>query len=194
MSSIIKNHFSIDKKTYKRSVLSGHFRTAWDNLSIEEVRPTYEDFKPMLDLVSTKWYWSGKDIYEEETLRTRLAHPETRLFHLKDGDEKVGYALIVSTEGTGLKDRFWKASGNKRVVEIENLALFPGQEGGGRGKAYFEMLFKDLFQKYDVVYWSMSSTNYPTLLEFYKRMGMTLLAQDPVKDFRPGMSEQPAIA
>lgn len=84
-----------------------------------------------------------------------------------------------------MKDRFWDAARNERVIEIENLGLFPGEEGGGRGKR-FEMFFDRLYKEYDVVYWSQNNVHSPSLSEFYReRLGMTLLATDQVKDFRP---------
>jgi len=64
--------------------------------------------------------------------------------------------------------------------------LFPTHEGGGRGKAYFEMLFERYFKDYETVYWSQHETHSPTLKRFYQeKMGMTLLGIDNVPDFRP---------
>lgn len=184
MNTIFKNHLAIDKITWRRGILSGHFNTAWrDGLSLEEVPPTYETFKPMLDEVSTKWHWNKQPRYQEPQLRERLAHPETRLFLLKDRGETVGYAITAGVDRT-LREKLWKAANDISVIEIENLATFPGQEGKGRGTAYFEMMFKELFKTYDTVYWSMSSSNYPTLLAYYERMGMTLLVQEEIPDFR----------
>lgn len=179
---IIKNHLAMDRATWEAGLLSGHFHNAWrDGLHLQEIAPTYEAFKPMLDAVSTKWHWNKQPRYAEPELRARLAGDETRLFMLKDGPQDVGYSLVVGVDGD-LKAKFWNA--DKSVVEIENLATFPGQEGKGRGMAYFEMMFNNLFSDYETVYWSMSSSNYPTLLDYYLRMGMTLLKQEPVPDFR----------
>ena len=186
MSTIEKYHYEKDKKTYERQVAQGMLRVEWpEGLSVREVEPTLENFMPLINRVSLKWHWNRQERYNDGSLEAKLAHPETRLFELCDGDKAVGYAFITSP-GQSLKDRFWDAARNERVIEIENLGLFPGEEGGGRGKKFFEMFFDRLFKEYDVVYWSQNNVHSPSLSEFYReRLGMTLLATDQVKDFRP---------
>ncbi|MCV6545673.1 MAG: hypothetical protein OIF56_00045 [Cohaesibacter sp.] len=72
----------------------------------------------------------------------------------------------------------------KSVIEIENLALFPKEEGGGRGWQFFSLVMDRLYEDFDTIYWSQSSTNYATLKDYYIRKGMTYLGANRVPDFR----------
>jgi len=193
MSLIDKYHYAKDSKTYQDQVAAGKLRDQWPaNLTMREVAPSLETFMPRINRVSLKWHWNRQDRYNDGTLAAKLAHPETRLFDLCDNGEAVGYALITKP-GESLKTRFWNTANDVRVIEIENLGLFPGQEGGGRGKAFFEMCFSRLFANYDIVYWSQNNVHSPSLSKFYREgLGMTLLATDRVRDFRPGMSRDVA--
>lgn len=182
---IRKNHFSLHKSDYKRGLLSGVYNNEWpESLDILRIPATYDHLEPLMEKLSEKWYWKDQPRYSEEALREKLAQKGTELFLLQDNEDPIGYAM-VSKPPKSLTDRFFKAA-NTNVVEIDNLGLFPGQEGGGRGKKYFEMLFDRYFQDNEVVYWSQHETHSPTLREFYQnRMGMTLLEHEYVEDFRP---------
>lgn len=187
---IDKYHYAKDAKTYAGEVSTGKLRNAWPaNLTLRELLPNLENFTRLIDKVSEKWHWNLQPRYNDGSLNAKLAHPETRLFELVDGEQPVGYAFITSP-GTALRQRFWNAANDVRVIEIENLGLFPGCEGGGRGKAYFEMCFDMLFKDYDVVYWSQNNVHSPSLSQFYQdRLGMRLLATDRVEDFRPATTQ-----
>lgn len=183
---IDKYHYAKDTNAYARDIQTGKLCNQWPpNLTAREVAPTIENFLPLINRVSTKWHWNRQSRYNDGSLELKLAHPETRLFELEDKGETVGYAL-VSAPGQSLKKRFWGAANDTRVIEIENLGLFPGQEGGGRGKAFFEMFFDRLFKEYDVVYWSQNNVHAQSLSRFYReKLGMKLMATDKVEDFRP---------
>lgn len=182
---IDKYHYAKDVKTYSSEIRSGKLRNAWpSHLSMRSVLPSIENFKPLIDKVSEKWHWNRQSRYNDGTLETKLAHPETRLFELLDNGKAVGYTLITAPSQS-LKQRFWNAANDTNVIEIENLGLFPSCEGGGRGKAYFEMCFDMLFKKYDIVYWSQNDVHSPSLSKFYQeKLGMCLLTIDQVEDFR----------
>ena len=98
--------------------------------------------------MSEKWGWKDQGRYSEELLRKKLAHNGSVIYLLLDQSEKddpiIGYAL-VSVVQKPLKNRFWSAANDTRVLEVDNLGLFPNKEGGGRGKAYFEMIFAKHF-------------------------------------------------
>lgn len=178
-----KTHLGIDRQTWEQGVLSGAFESAWRNLSLQEIEnPTWEDFKPLINEIETGGVkWADLPQYQEQVMRPVLADPKTRLLLLLKDKEPVGYALIVGAKPE-LKNRFWAAAENKSVIEIENLALFKGQRGNGIGKAFFEMMFDDLFKTHDTVYWGCSDFNAKTLVPFYvEKMKMSVLEYDPPK-------------
>jgi hypothetical protein len=185
MSTILKNHFSLGVEGYRAGVASGRYAVSWpEALTIEQIPATLENYRPLVELLGSKWHWDKQPRYNGASIEQKLENGA--LFLLKDAGKPVGYAF-VSIPSDDLKSRFW-GSVKANVIEIENLGMFPGQEGGGRGKRYFEMLFAKYFKEHDVVYWSQHETHSETLRRFYQeKMGMTLLAQDNVPDFRPAI-------
>ena len=188
MSLVPKNHWALTKARYRRGVLSEIYNNTWPaNLHIRSIAPTYENLEPMMAKMSELWHWKDQGRYTEDALRRKLAQPGTVLYSLRDsleGDPKIGYSMI-SKPPTSLVDRFWPAANDVRVLEIDNLGMFPGNEGGGRGKAFFEMIFDRHYTDNDIVYWSQHETHAPTLTRFYgEKMQMELLATDLVPDFR----------
>lgn len=190
MSLVPKNHWQLTRPQYERGLLSGLYNNTWpDNLDIEAIEnPTFEDLEPLMDKVSEKWGWKDQERYSEELLKEKLSRKGTLIYLLIDKHDKedpvIGYAL-VSVVQKPLKDRFWSAANDTRVLEIDNLGLFPNKEGGGRGKAYFEMIFAKHFANNDIVYWSQHETHAPTLTRFYReKMNMEHLAKDFVPDWR----------
>ena len=186
---IPKNHFALSVEQYRRRVKAGRYAVTWPkNLALVEIPATIENYKPLVEKLGTKWHWDKQPRYNGHSLEEKLSHPKAALFILQDNGLPVGYAF-VGAPSDDLKKRFW-GNANARVIEIENLGLFPGQEGGGRGKKYFEMLFAKYFDNYDIVYWSQHETHSPTLKRFYRdKIGMKLLATDRVPDFRPQKAE-----
>ena len=179
MSSILKHHFAMSRDAF--SARRRDWEAPRDGLWIKLVLANAD---LVLDRVGRiEWGWINKEIYDGPALANRLKDPHTRLYDLYDGDRAVGYALIVAPERR-LKQRFWGAAQNQSVIEIENLALYPGEESGGRGWSFFQLVMTELYKRYDDVYWSQSSSNYPTLFDYYKRQGMEHLASDEVADFR----------
>jgi hypothetical protein len=135
-----------------------------------------------------KWGWIKKDIYKPEILAKRLDSGKPKLFDLYDRNAKgevnrIGYSLVMQPPE---HNEFTEHLRGK-VVEIENLALFPGNEGGGRGWKYFTHVIDDAFNDAsygaDTIYWSVSSTNHGKLKQYYERMGMHYLGEDMVPDF-----------
>lgn len=185
MTHILKNHFALNKGDYQQGIKDGKYNSTWRvGLSIAPITPSLAALKELQSRLSEKWQWKDQDRYKDIlALDEKLRHEETAIFLLKDNGKPVGYAYVTAPDAS-LKERFWGAA-NANVIEIENLGMFPGCEGGGRGKAYFEMLFARYFKNYDTVYWSQHETHSPTLKRFYQvKMGMTLLATDKVPDFR----------
>lgn len=195
MTLIAKNHFALNRTDYTKGLISGRYKNKWrSNLHIRSIAPT-EDKLCELQQKMKKWHWPAQDRYNNGSLPTKLAHPETELFELMDdivsNNNSIGYSFVTAP-ASSVKERFWGAT-NHSVIEIENLGLFPDNEGGGRGKAYFEMMFDRYFKDYETIYWSQHETHSPTLKKFYlEKMGMTLLATDYVSDFRP--KQKPKVA
>lgn len=191
MTSILKHHFSMSGAQFRsrHAADAGPRRDVW----IEEKTPTVEG---VIDRVSRiPWGWINKEIYDRDVLSRRLAEPGVRLFDLCAKGEKqpIGYALIVPPERK-LKHRFWGAANDQSVIEIENLALFPGHEGQGRGWSFFQLVMAQLYRDYDIVYWSQSSTNFPTLKAYYERQGMSFRGSDEVPDFRQRRTAEVVLA
>lgn len=131
MTRIAKNHFALHRTDYIRGLVEGRYAGVWpDNLSIHRIDATPQNFHPLQDRVSERWQWSNQPRYVDGAFNERLADKETALFELRDREQVIGYALVTSPPPS-LKTRFWGAA-NQSVIEIENLGLFPGQEGGGR--------------------------------------------------------------
>ena len=177
-----KHYLAINKNKWTKGILSGHFKTAWDDLSFEDIEPTWENFKPLVAQIETGLNWSDLDCYQEDAMKPVLANPQTRLLLLKKDDKSVGYSLITRANPV-FTDRFNAAANDNDIVQIENLALFSSQRGTGMGKAFFEMVFQDLFEKNNTICWSTSDFNADTLVNFYTdKMKMTVLGYDaPVR-------------
>ncbi len=177
--SILKNHFALSAADYRERLNTGVYAAEWGSLSIEQIPATVQNYIPLVSKLGAKWQWDRQERYTGASLKEKLSRGE--LFLLKDNGRAVGYAF-ASAPSDQTKDRFFAG---KKVIEIENLGMFPGEEGGGRGKKYFEMLFQRYFNDYDVVYWSQHETHAPTLKRFYiEKMGMEFLGADNVPDFR----------
>jgi hypothetical protein len=189
MTLIAKNHFALNRTDYIKGLTAGRYKNQWrSSLDMYPIDATEARLSLLQSKMDEKWHWKSQDRYNDGSLSEKLIHPETALFELMDDDvsetKPIGYTFVTAPDPS-VKERFWGAA-NHPVIEIENLGLFPTHEGGGRGKAYFEMLFARYFKDYETVYWSQHETHSPTLKRFYqKKMGMTLLATDHVTDFRP---------
>ncbi len=179
MTSTLKHHFAMTRPVFQ--VRQETWRPPAAGLRIEATAATVTSVRDRVGRIP--WGWINKEIYDPPVLAGRLRDPNTRLYDLYDGDRAVGYALIVAPERS-LTQRFWGAANDQSVIEIENLALYPGEEGGGRGWSFFQLVMSDLYRSYDTVYWSQSSSNYETLFDYYTRQGMRHLATDEVADFR----------
>ena len=187
MPLIEKFYWALNRKDYESGACKGTYRTEWPkNLELRPLPNELHQLKPRMERLSKKWHWSAQPRYNDAALSEKLAQPGTELFGLYDTSEaigEIGYAL-ASKPNASLRVRFWPSKMN--VMEVDNLGLYPGYEGGGRGKAFFEMLFDRLFVDNDAVFWSQHNTHNPTLPRFYKdKMGMSLLATDTIEDFRP---------
>jgi hypothetical protein len=189
MTLIPKNHFALNRTDYMKGLIEGRYKNEWpEHLNLHPVKATENNLSRLQGEISEKWHWNAQGRYNDGSLPEKLKHPETALIELMDDTvslvEPIGYTFVTAPD-VSVKERFWNASTHP-VIEIENLGLFPDHEGGGRGKAYFEMLFAQYFNKYETVYWSQHETHSPTLKSFYmEKMGMTLLDVDYVPDFRP---------
>ena len=140
------------------------------------------------------WGWIKKKIYDNEVLPHRIKNQKMRVFDLVDNGKTVGYALIIHPD-KDIKNSFLQSVQNQRIVEIENIALFPGEAGKGRGKSFLNLIQQTLFQEgYDAVYLNTSATNHPTLPEFYRRCGMTDLGQAEVANFNNRVRKESAPA
>lgn len=184
---IARYHFAMSKQDFLDKRRAGHFNGFYRTQSLCQVPATPEKFKPLLQLVGSPWGWDNKEMNQsEELLQKRLSRKETTLYHLLDDNRVIGYSLIIAPNPKIIAQLPKTFEPHARIIEIENLGLFPGQEGGGRGGKYFEMLFERLFTRYDYIYWSVSSTNYHSLYNYYKnKLGMTHIGTDYVDDFRP---------
>lgn len=183
---IARYHFAISKQDFLEKRKKGHFNGFYRSLSLYQIPATVDKFLPLLKLVGGPWGWDNKSMNRSiDKLEKRLSKKETTLYHLLDDNRIIGYSLITAPNPkiiAQLPNAFHR---NARVIEIENLGLFPGQEGGGRGGKYFEMLFERLFTRYDYVYWSVSSTNYSGLYDYYKnKLEIRHIGTDYVDDFR----------
>ena len=187
MPLVNKHYWALTREQYMDGIRTGTYRTSWPlNLALLLLSQTYEALEPRMESLSEKWHWADQGRYTEDALRAKMQEPETELFGLIDRTAQkpeVGYTLASRLSGQ-LLTRFWPE--HTSVMEIDNLGLYPGNEGGGRGKAYFEMLFARYFPANDVVYWSQHETHGPTLSQFYRdKMRMAYLGTDQVEDFRP---------
>lgn len=179
-------HFRMSRADFIAKKESGHFSSQYGTLGYHEIPATIETFLPLLRTVGEPWEWENKPTYQNQrSLAARLSEKETQLITLTDSEQSIGYSLIVKPSQTILQNMPSAFMGGSKIIEIENLGLFPCEAGKGRGGKFFEMLFDRLFVKYDYVYWSMSSSNHKGLFNYYKnKMGMTHIGTDYVRSFR----------
>ncbi|MCV6576171.1 MAG: hypothetical protein OIF58_10600 [Cohaesibacter sp.] len=173
-NSILRYHFAMSKDRFPV-----HREQPREALSIEPVPLSVNAILARVERIP--WDWINKEIYDPATLSRRIQHPDMALFDLLDEGKPVGYAIISPASHP---KAFNAAAKGKSVIEIENLALFPKEEGGGRGWQFFSLVMDQLYENFDTVYWSQSSTNYATLKDYYIRKGMSYLGADRVPDFR----------
>ena len=179
MKSILQYHFAMGHDDFLKRSNKQESRHAL--LSIKRHDPSPEAILERVNRI--EWGWIRKELYDRDVLQRRAAHPETRLYDLYDGEKRVGFTVVAKISDD-LKRRFWAAAENKNIIEIECLALYPGEEGKGRGWGFFELVMRELYRDYDIVYWAQSGSNYPTLKAYYERQGMTYLGQNEMPDFR----------
>ena len=165
MTDFGKHYLAITKKDWQAGVLSEHFSNAWPNLDHTEIEPTWENFKSLVRQIKTGVDWDKIPAHQKENMIPLLEQPNARLRILRQNKVPVGYALIA--EPSAVFSKFNEVSSASKTIEIHNLALFDGHRGKGLGKPFFEMMFKDLFEKYDTVVWGTSDFNAPTLVQFY---------------------------
>lgn len=180
-------HFNMSKNDFISKKKSGHFNGFYKNLSFQEIPSTLEKFMPLFEKVGYAWGWQYKELYKNsKTLTARLDKPTSKLLYLLDDNKIIGYALITKPNMSVVSKVNSHYIEKGTVIEIENLGLFPGQEGGGRGGKLFEMIMDDLFKSYDHVYWSSRDYHAPTLISYYKnKIGMKHIGTDFVEDVRP---------
>lgn len=182
-----KYHLAICRSDYKALAAPAA------GLSIERIPPDFSVYYPLLQRVGAPWGWDRRPKYvfaQAASMQERLAHPETRLYLLKQDDQTVGYCL-----STGYFDPlsyvFQQAAGGvherRQICEIENFGLFPECTGKGYGQGLLPMIFEDLFKAYEVVYLSSRSTNHSKVIDFYKNLGMRVtLVEEMPDDLSPG--------
>lgn len=176
-----KHYLAIKKHVWKRGVLSGDFNQAWEKLDFTPLTPCWENFEPLIKKIETGVKWSDLASYTEEAMEQVWKNPDTRLYLLTRNEVPVGYSLITSPKRDFIS-RFKAANDNETIIEIENLALFKNSRGKGMGKAFFEMMFKEMFKTYDVVCWGTSDFNASSLVNFYtSKLKMKILGYDEPK-------------
>lgn len=180
MGNILRYHFAMARNDFPKHRSKGR-----EGLSIPEVTPTLNGVIERVSLIP--WGWGNKELYSPEKLEQRLQSPQMRLFNLCENGEVIGYAL--TSPATHVK-AFNAIASNQSIIELENLALFPNNEGNGKGWAFFTLVMDELYKEYDAVYWSQSETNHPHLKDYYIRKGMNYLGADSVPDF----TSKPAVA
>jgi hypothetical protein len=179
-----KHFLAIFKRDWQAGVLSEHFAKAWPGLDYAEIEPTWENFSALVKKIETGVQWDKIEAHQEEAMMPLLSHPDTRLRVLRKNKAPIGYALIGPP--SAIFSQFNDIVQSKSTIEIHNLALFKGQRGNGLGKPFFEMMFKDLFEKHDTVVWGTSDFNADTLVDYYKsQLKMRVLGYQPANEEFP---------
>lgn len=129
------------------------------------------------------WGWVNKTMYDDDVLPQRIVDQKLRLFDLYDGDgDPIGYSIVNDPDQT-VRSKFLSAVLHLNPIEMENLAMFPGNEGRGRGKYFMYTIMKQLMDEgYNPVYFSTSHANFPSLPAFYERIGMRKIGEDQMLD------------
>lgn len=173
-----KHFLAIHKRDWYSGILSGHFKKTWPNLDFKDIDPTWKNFQSLVSKIETGVNWESLEAHQESAMNSILSHPQTKLRVLTENDMPVGYALIGPA--SAVFNQFNSATGDRKTIEIHNLALFSGQRGKGLGKSFFEMMFKDMFEKYDTIVWGTSDFNADTLVDFYaEKLKMRVLGYQP---------------
>lgn len=178
MSNILRYHFIMPAKDFPTNR-----EEPSSSVVIKRVTPTVEGIQERVGAI--EYGWIGKDsLYSDEALEARLH--EIGLYDLYDADlpedhPPIGYAIETKPSHPMA---FNAVAKGETIIELENVAFYRGHRGKGKGWQYFTKIMDGLFEKFDNVYWSQSSTNHATLKDYYIRKGMTYLGADSQKDFR----------
>lgn len=171
---ITRTHFLQTKRQFNaRGISAGH--------SVRELPATPGAVIGRVSRIP--WNWINKEIYDDDLLSERIGSQRMRLFDFIEAGKEIGYCIAMVPE-RHIRDTFLKEANPVNPIEIENIALFPEHAGNGRGRSVVKLMTRHLFEQgYDPVYLNSSDTNFPTLPDFYKRIGMTNLGQDQIPDF-----------
>lgn len=165
-----KTHLTLDKRDWKKGDLSKEHFDA--QLDLEDIPPTWENFEGLVSQIATGIEWKVLQAHSEEAMRPLLA--KGRLVLLRDNLVPIGYSFITPAS-TETKRRF---NLPENSAEIVNIALFKGHRGDGVGQSFLGMIFKDLYQTNDAVYLGTSDFNADSIVDFYKRNGMSVRGYD----------------
>lgn len=183
MSDLIKRrHFWQLREDFDLSGISNAHK-------IEETAATPKSITERVKQIP--WNWIKKKIYDADILPDRIKRQNLRLFDLLDEGQIAGYCLTCDPD-EGIRTSFLKSARHLNPREIENIALFPKQEGRKRGRSFAKSMMAKIFNEgHDLTYLNVSETNCPTLPRFYRRIGMTYIGEDKVPDFNNRKRGQP---
>ena len=121
---------------FNRAAIQGsHVVVELDSPTVEQVRER---------VAKIPFNWIKKKIYDPEVLAKRIVEQRMQVFDFYDGSsvDPIGYSIVIDPSET---DRHTHLSGiNEPVREIENIALFPGQPGKGRGESFLNLVAREI--------------------------------------------------
>ncbi|MEM7617933.1 MAG: GNAT family N-acetyltransferase [Pseudomonadota bacterium] len=165
-----KTHLTLDKRDWKKGDLSiEHFDA---RLKLDDIPATWGNYKGLVKQIATGVEWEDLEAHSEKAVRPLLE--QGRIVLLRKDNVPIGYSLITPAS-TETKRRF---NLPENSAEIVNICLFKGYRGDGVGRSFLGMIFKDLYQTNDAVYLGTSDFNADSIVDFYKKNGMSVRSYD----------------
>lgn len=150
-----------------------------EDVTVRPIAPSYPGFLARLALAGDGWH-----------LRPEIAAPspafvraieDGELFVVERAGREVGFCY-VTFEGDELR-----AFGGPSPVEINKIALYPGETGHGLGRAVVEHVMATAFAGgARAVYLNTRDSNRINSVKFYERIGFSMVAADRIGE-RPLM-------
>ncbi len=151
-------------------------------MSIVEERPDLSFLMDMIGRVGKDSLWDKRKVYFDpeymEDLKQRIENTSAHLYLFKKGGRTIGFCQTLQcqerADAIGVK--------GKEITEIYKVGLFPEYCGKGMGHFYVASVLSEIFKGDNVVYLNTRDNNTVNSVNFYRRMGLKIVATETKAD------------